>query len=165
MILDKKHLGYWKRNNQYWRITEHKTLMVNLSEDNRHYDGDAHIFFNKTDSPVYCQSGRVKISREEFEGAVLAHINRLESFLDKPSRGASKIESLDKLMDEVIFERNIKIGDTITLLNESIVLDTKRVGDRYHIIQNGKLIHSYKIFENFLRKVEDIAVKENLEFE
>lgn len=143
--------------------------MVNLSEDNKHYDGDAHIFFNKTDSPVYCQSGRVKISKEEFEGAVLAHINRLESFLDKPSGGISitndKIHSKDELMDEAIFERKIKNGDTITLLNESIVLDTKMVRDKYHIIKNGKLIHRYTIFENFLRKVEDISIKDDLDFE
>ncbi|MEM6863528.1 MAG: hypothetical protein AAF575_00035 [Bacteroidota bacterium] len=72
---------------------------------------------------------------------------------------------MEKLMDEKIFERKINNGHTITLFNESIVLDTKKVRDKYHIIKNGKLIHRYTIFENFLRKVEDISIRDDLDFE
>lgn len=69
------------------------------------------------------------------------------------------------MIEDAIFKRNINIGDTITFQNESIVLDTKRVGDKYHIIKNGKPIHSYENFQTFLKKIQEITIAENLKME
>lgn len=74
-----KNIGHWKRGNQYWHIKEDGALLINLPEDNHHYNGDV-IFFNPNDSPVFYQKGRVKIKKEEWNKVKNDLIERLINF-------------------------------------------------------------------------------------
>ena len=74
------NLGYFKRNNQYWHIKNTETLLINLPEKNNHYNGDSSIFFHPDDSPVTCQEGREKITKEEFEKVKNDYVNRISTF-------------------------------------------------------------------------------------
>lgn len=77
----KNLIGYWKRGkNQFWHITEDSALLINNSEPNAHYDGNAHIFFEPQDGPVMNTDGRYRITEVEFELVKTEHIHRLNQF-------------------------------------------------------------------------------------
>lgn len=79
--IQKKNIGYWRRGkSQYWNIMKEKALMINTAQDNKHYDGDAHIFFKPYDISVNMTEGMEKISKEEFEKVRDWHTERLKQF-------------------------------------------------------------------------------------
>lgn len=75
-------VGYWRRGqNQYWHIKEDSALLINLSEEGKHYDGDGHyIFFKWPDSVIRHHAGRVPITREEFEKVKGTLVKRILNF-------------------------------------------------------------------------------------
>lgn len=75
------HQGFFKRGlYQYWHIKEDETLLINLPEKGRHYNGDSTIFFHPTDSPVFEHGGRIAISRKEFEEVKKKYLERVAKF-------------------------------------------------------------------------------------
>ena len=75
-------VGYWRRgNDQYWHIKEDSALLINLSVEGKHYDGDGHyIFFQWPDSTIRYHLGREKITKREFEKIRRKLIHRISSF-------------------------------------------------------------------------------------
>lgn len=77
----KEILGYWKRGkSQYWHIRRMDAVLINTAQENMHYDGDVHIFFQAGDSTVLNHEGRVKVDQKEFDAIMEVHITRLLLF-------------------------------------------------------------------------------------
>lgn len=69
---------FFKRENQYWkRKPNGEVLLINTQTENRHYDGDAHIFLNERN---FNQDHATQIDQAEFEAVREAHIKRLTEF-------------------------------------------------------------------------------------
>lgn len=81
MAKTKSIYGYWRRGlDQYWHIKKEGALLINQPHKDRHYDGDAHIFFKINDSVTQHHQGREPITKEEFEAVKAEHIRRINEY-------------------------------------------------------------------------------------